>query len=74
MNDFDLYWKRLMAPIRDLERRVAALESRPSRAEEAGGVALVDALPPAGKKGRVVFLTADNKFYGDTGATWVAFH
>ena len=74
MNDFDLYWQRLMAPIRALEQRVAALESRPSRTEEAGGVAVVDALPAAGVPGRILFRTTDKKFYGDTGAAWVAFH
>lgn len=73
-NDFDLYWQRLMAPIRALEQRVAALESRPSRAEEAGGVAVVDTLPAAGVPGRILFRTTDKKFYGDTGAAWVAFH
>jgi len=73
-SDFDLYWQRLMAPIRALEQRVAALEARPSRAEEAGGVALVDALPAPGVKGRILFRTTDNTFYGDTGAAWVAFH
>lgn len=72
--DFDLYWKRLMEPVRELERRVAALEARPSRAEEAGGVALVSSLPPAGIRGRIVFDTATGKFYGDTGTAWVAFH
>lgn len=73
-SEFDLYWRRLMAPIRELEQRVAALEGRPSRAEEAGGVEVVDVLPPAGVPGRILFRTTDNAFYGDTGAAWVAFH
>jgi len=73
-SEFDLYWNRLMAPIRALEQRVAALEGRPSRAEEAGGVAVVDALPAAGVPGRILFRTTDRKFYGDTGTAWVAFH
>lgn len=73
-SDFDLYWRRLMEPIRELERRVAALEGRPSRAEEAGGVAVVDALPPPGIRGRILFRTTDNTFYGDNGTGWVAFH
>lgn len=73
-NEFDLYWRRLMAPVRELEQRVAALEGRPSRAEEAGGVAVVDTLPPAGVPGRILFRSSDSKFYGDTGSNWVAFH
>lgn len=72
--DFDLLWTRLMEPIRDLERRVTALEGRPSRAEEAGGVASVETLPVPGVRGRILFRTTDGKFYGDTGAAWVAFH
>ena len=73
-SEFDLYWRRLMAPIRELEQRVASLEGRPSRAEEAGGVAVVDALPAAGVPGRILFRMTDRKFYGDTGTAWVAFH
>ena len=74
MTEFDLLWRRLTEPIRDLERRIARLESRPSRAEEAGAVALVSSLPAAGIKGRIVFDLATGKFYGDTGTAWVAFH
>jgi len=35
---------------------------------------VVYALPAAGVLGRILVRTTDKKFYGDTGAAWVAFH
>jgi hypothetical protein len=53
-----------------LERKVRALE-----ALVAGGanqIAVVTALPTAGRQGRIVVLTSDHKLYVDTGSAWAA--
>jgi len=60
---------RLYERIADLERQVREL-----RAYVQGGsvqqVPVVDALPTAGRKGRLVMLDSDNLLYRDTGTAW----
>ncbi len=61
---------RLHEKIGSLERRLRALETWSS-----GGstqqVPAAAALPTAGRKGRVMFNTSDNKLYVDNGSSWV---
>jgi hypothetical protein len=70
-NAFQFMWDKLNEPIKALETRVADLSRQSSRAETAGAVEVVDALPSAGEKGRVLYLSTNNKLYYDNGSSFV---
>lgn len=62
---------RLQSRIGALERRLSALELQ-LQGSVTGGVAVVAALPTAGRAGRVLMLASDHKLYADNGSAWVA--
>lgn len=68
---FNHLWDSLMAPVRELQDQVTNINRLASRAEVAGAVEVVGALPAAGEKGRLLFLSTDNMMYFDNGTTWI---
>lgn len=61
---------RLAQRVADLERQVSALSKLVG-----GGASqfpVVDVLPPAGRIGRGLVLSTDQKLYVDNGTSWVA--
>lgn len=63
--------QRLVTEVAALMRRVETLE-RALQGGTASAHPVVDALPAAGRAGRVLMLASDGKLYADTGAAWVA--
>lgn len=60
---------RLLERVAALERQVRELQSY-LQGGSVQQIPSVNALPAAGRKGRLVFLTTDSKVYKDTGAAW----
>ena len=54
----------------DMERRLRRLETF-LQGGVAGRIPPVDVLPPPGRKGRIRYLTTDDKVYVDIGSSWV---
>lgn len=62
---------RTAGKIAELERRIRTLESY-LQGGATQQVPVVQGLPAAGRKGRLVILNTDGKLYRDSGASWVA--
>lgn len=74
---FEALWKAVQEPYIRLRDKVQRLEARPSRAETAGAVLVVDTLPDYGEKGRILYLESgdgNEGFWGDIGTAWVKLH
>lgn len=69
--DFDNLWATLMKPVRKLQQQVTDINRQAARSEVAGAVEVVAALPSAGEKGRLLFLSTDNQMYFDNGTVWI---
>lgn len=67
--EFEALWKALNQQITPLGKRLAAVEAQRSRAEVAGAVEVVAALPVYGQAGRLLFVTGDG-LYVDLGTGW----
>lgn len=70
--EFDQLWTTLMEPIRALETRISDLSRQSARAEVAGALEVVSALPSAGKQGRLLWKANDGA-YADDGTAWGKF-
>lgn len=68
--DFNQMWAAFLEPVRALEERVTAMSRQSARAEVAGAVEVVAALPTAGQAGRIVMLDSDKTLYVDDGTAW----
>lgn len=70
-DDFLALFRALDEPFAEVRRRLAALEKQPARAEVAGAVEVVAALPTAGQPGRLLYQSAAPAgLYADNGAGW----
>ncbi len=64
-------FRQMQEPVEGLEGRLAQLEKQPSRAEVAGAVEVVAALPAAGQQGRILYQSGDPAgLYVDGGTQW----
>jgi len=61
--------RRRAGNLGDLNRRLSILESF-LQGGALGQIAVVDALPPAGRQGRILMLASTSAIYKDTGVAW----
>ena len=67
---FDQLWTELNKPLNQMRARIRQLSKLTPRAEVAGAVEVVDALPDAGKKGRLLYDDSADAVYVDLGSGW----
>ena len=67
---FDQLWTELNKPLNQMRARIRQLSKLTPRAEVAGALEVVDSLPSAGKKGRLLYDDSDDTTYVDDGSSW----